>query len=141
MNRLIRTLLSLEGAIIILGVVVYSAWGIPLFGLPGEEAIQSVEILDTRISEESQVFSQTNEIKNAKAAASLLHYKWGALPQEEPFLFVTYHLKDGGTVTVSVSENTVVYNGKTRLLKQGDGLYANVIEGIFFPANSAAPAP
>ena len=58
-------------------------------------------------------------------------YWLGTAQQEEPFISITYCLKNGETVNVSANENVVLWRGKTRKIRYGD-TFVNVVEVLFF---------
>ena len=131
-KRTIRSFLStFVVCFITTGLVFYFARGVPLYGMPDIEDIEFVEIRDVRLSSEIRRLTSPEDISNARNAANLLNYWLGTAPQEEPFISITYCLKNGETVNVSANENVVLWRGKTRKIRYGD-TFVNVVEVLFF---------
>lgn len=113
-------------------VVFYCTRGVPLYGLPEAGEVASVEVRDTRLGGDSRVLTAQEDVERAVNVAHLLHYNLGAAPEDPPFLYLTYRLRDGRTVEVAASATTVVWKGRRRVLREGE-LFVYVTEGLFYP--------
>lgn len=107
--------------------------GMPLFGVPDVDDIQSVQIsypgADSGIETSSR-----EDVELAQNLTSFLYYAPFALvdSEEEPAITITYSLRDGAQKTVAASDTTVWWNGKAHRLKH-PGQFAKMAEGVFSP--------
>ena len=107
--------------------------GMPLFGVPAVDDIQSVEIsypgADSGIETSSR-----EDVELAQNLTSFLYYAPFALvdSEEEPAITITYFLRGGVQKTVAASGTTVWWNGKAHRLKH-PGQFVKMAEGVFSP--------
>ncbi len=97
-KKIIFVLLLFVCCLIGAGVGRYFREGIPVTSLPDAEEILSVEIRDTRLTEETKILKEKEDIVRARKLVNALNHTLSPKTGEEPFLFVNYLLKDGKTV-------------------------------------------
>jgi hypothetical protein len=126
-QRLLTFIASILSSLLIL----YFLHGLPLFGLPDIKNIDYVEITDTHIGEETKKITSEQDIKNARNLAGILRYKFKTVNNNELFIIMVFHLKDGKTAKLSVGEKTVLWNDKIYSIKDTD-FFIKAIEGLYF---------
>lgn len=113
--------------------VYLSFYGMVLFGLPEAEDVVKAEFFYPEASGEALVLTEEEDIKQAVQLTGCLRYSLfgGSETDSTPEITVTYTLKNGETVSVSASRDTVWWKGKSHALKQEE-LFVNLTEGLFF---------
>ncbi len=114
---------------IINGIVWIGFHGIPLIGLPEKEEVERVTIVYNNTEERS--LTDEESIGLLVQSANLLNYRFGGKTEETPVLSVSYHLKNGKTISLEANTTTLWWRGKSHALKETD-VFINVIEGLFF---------
>ena len=108
--------------------------GMPLFGVPDVDDIQSVQISYPGAAHSGIETSSREDAELAQNLTSFLYYAPFALvdSEEEPAITITYFLGDGVQKTVAASDTTVWWNGKAHRLKH-PGQFVKMAEGVFSP--------
>ena len=107
--------------------------GMPLFGVPDVDDIQSVQI-SYPAADSGIETSSREDVELAQNLTSFLYYAPFALvdSEEEPAITITYFLRDGVQKTVAASDTAVWWNGKAHRLKH-PGQFVKMAEGVFSP--------
>ena len=107
--------------------------GMPLFGVPDVDDIQSVQI-SYPAADSGIETSSREDVELPQNLTSFLYYAPFALvdSEEEPAITITYFLRDGVQKTVAASDTTVWWNGKAHRLKH-PGQFVKMAEGVFSP--------
>lgn len=107
--------------------------GMPLFGVPDVDDIQSVQI-SYPAADSGIETSSREDVELAQNLTSFLYYAPFALvdSEEEPAITITYSLRGGVQKTVAASDTTVWWNGKAHRLKH-PGQFVKMAEGVFSP--------
>jgi predicted alpha-1,6-mannanase (GH76 family) len=103
----------------------------PLFGMPDIKNIDYVEITDTHIGEETKKITSEKDIKTARNLAGVLRYKFKTVNDNEPFIIMVFHIKDGKTAKLSVGEKTALWKDKKYSIKDTD-FFIKAVEGLYF---------
>lgn len=113
--------------------------GMPLFGVPDVDDIQSVQISYPGAADSGIETSSREDVELAQNLTSFLYYAPFAPvdSEKEPAITITYFLRGGVQKTVAASGTTVWWNGKAHRLKH-PGQFVKMAEGVFFP--QALPA-
>ncbi|MCI1999597.1 MAG: hypothetical protein LKJ75_02345 [Clostridia bacterium] len=112
-------------------LVFYFLHGMPLFGMPDIKNIDYVEITDTHIGEETKKITSEKDIKTARNLAGVLRYKFKTVNDNEPFIIMVFHIKDGKTAKLSVGEKTALWKDKKYSIKDTD-FFIKAVEGLYF---------
>lgn len=108
-------------------------YGIPLLGIPKTEDISYVEIFDRKLDNSVRRFTEVEDIEKTVNITGFLNYKLGTPKQNEPFIEITFYLKDGTKVSFSANKETVYWNGKAYAIKGDNGIkFVNITEGLLF---------
>lgn len=107
--------------------------GMPLFGVPALDDIQSVQI-SYPAADSGIETSSREDVELAQNLTSFLYYAPFALvdSEEEPAITITYFLRGGVQKTVAASDTAVWWNGKAHRLKH-PGQFVKMAEGVFSP--------
>lgn len=120
----LHTLLS---SCIIFAVIWIAFHGVPLFGLPKPEQVNSVSI----ISEVGEIeVSDVENIELLVKSANLLHYRIRGNKEGSPEITLVYHLSDGTDREISANRTTMWWRGKSHPIKE-TGVFVNIIENLF----------
>ena len=108
--------------------------GMPLFGVPALDDIQSVQISYPAAADSGIETSSREDVELAQNLTSFLYYAPFALvdSEEEPAITITYFFRGGVQKTVAASDTTVWWNGKAHRLKH-PGRFVKMAEGVFSP--------
>lgn len=108
--------------------------GIPLFGVPDVDGIQSVSISCPGAAGTGIETSSREDVELAQNLTSFLYYDPFAKVDggAELSITITYFLWDGTQTTVAASGTAVWWNGKAHGLKR-PGQFVKLVEGAFFP--------
>ena len=108
--------------------------GMPLFGVPDVDDIQSVQISYPGAAHSGIETSSREDVELAQNLTSFLYYAPFAPvdSEEEPAITITYFLRDGVQKTVAASDTTVWWNRKSHRLKH-PGQFVKMAEGVFSP--------
>ena len=113
---------------VVLSVLIASAYGVPLLGLPKAEDVQSVTLVS--LDSGSVTVTDTENVELLVKAANLLNYKLGAPDTTDPELTVTYTLKNGEVRVLSASRTTMWWKGRAHPLRQPE-VFCNIVDGLF----------
>ena len=107
--------------------------GMPLFGVPALDDIQSVQI-SYPAADSGIETSSREDVELAQNLTSFLYYAPFAPvdSEEEPAITITYFLRGGVQKTVAASDTTVWWNRKSHRLKH-PGQFVKMAEGVFSP--------
>ncbi len=119
-------------AIIIVSVFIFTD-GMYLLGIPDASQVEQVTVSYPEVSNEVKVFTEDEDIEQTIKLTNFLKYsvfeKYAG--DDKPMITITYHLTNGGEISVSASRETVWWKGKAHILKDKD-MFINLTEGIFF---------
>lgn len=116
----------------VMWVVGYFFNGTSIKDVPAQKNVASVEVTNTTVSTETKIFTDEDNIKNACATLALLRFKYADVTEEEPTISMVFHLDDGTTKAVYISENNLTWNDKTYKIVR-DSMVRDIITAFFFP--------
>ena len=132
-NKLLHYVITIIMTVIVTSIGYYFIHGIPLFGIPKIEQVSYVEISNTRLDTNSRKITAVEDIEKAINITKFLTFRLGSPEQKEPFIELTFHLKDGKVFVIGANEKTVYNNGRAYSIKGDNGaLFIKVAEGLFF---------
>lgn len=107
--------------------------GSELANQPSKKQVVSVEVTNTKYSEETKVFTTEDEIKLACSAIEMVRVKHGALEESaEPYLTLVYHMEDGSENVLQIAEGAATWRGETKKLVR-EKMMLEMMDAIFFP--------
>lgn len=119
--------------IAIMWAVGYFFNGTELTNQPSQKQVVSVEISNTKYTDEVKVFSTEDEIKLACSAVDLVRVKHGDVEgNPEPYMTLVYNMKDGSQKVLEIAEGAASWDGITRPLVRED-MMVEMMEAVFFP--------
>ncbi len=113
---------------IVNGCLWISFHGVPLWGLPDKDKVESVAIL---WGEEERVVEDREQVELAVKAAGLLNYRIFGKAEGTPAMKVIYRMKGGGEITVEANRFGVWWRGRSHGLKE-EGMFVDILGGLFF---------
>lgn len=118
--------------VLIVGISIWKD-GMYLIGVPNSSEVQSVIITYPKKEIEAKEITDSELIEHAVNLTGFLRYSLFEQPVGDgvPLVTVTYHLSDGGEVSVSANRETVWWNGEVHVIKDKH-MFINLVEGIFF---------
>ncbi len=91
--------------------------GMELQNQPDKKQVVSVEVTNTKFTDETKIFSTEDEIKLACSAFDLVRIKNKEVADApEPYLTLVYNMKDGSQKVLEIAEGAVTWEGMTRPL-------------------------
>lgn len=138
MRKIVKGLLRFLIALAVILILCLGAdvllGGMPLFGVPDVDDIQSVQISYPGAASAGIETSSREDVELAQNLTSFLYYAPFALvdSEEEPAITITYFLRGGVQKTVAASDTAVWWNGKAHRLKH-QGQFVKMAEGVFSP--------
>ncbi len=128
-KRLAATGISSVLAMVLLTTGVWIAsHGVPLIGIPESEDIQWVTLKSGTAVREIE---EPENVKLLVQAANLLNYRLFGEEADQPEIEVTYHLINGGEVSLRAGHTAMWWHGKQHVLKEKD-VFVNIVQGLFF---------
>lgn len=119
--------------IAVMWVVTYFFNGSELANRPAKNQVVSVEITNTKFTDEVKIMSTEDEIKMACSVLDLVRVKHNAVEGEhQPYLTLVYHMKDGSEKVLQLSEETAVWEGETKPLAR-EKMMLETMDAVFFP--------
>ena len=117
----------------ILWGVGYLINGSELANQPTKKQVVSVEVTNTKFTDEVKVLTTEDEIKLACSAFELVRIKHKDVEgSPEPYLTFVYHMKDGTVKTLEIAEGAVTWEGVTKPLVR-EKMMMEMMDGVFFP--------
>ncbi len=116
-------------------------WGVGYFfngaeigDKPAKKDIVSVEIVNTKVGDEVKVYDDEDGIKLAHTILDLMRYRYGELETApaEPYITVTYNMKDGTERVLQIGEGVLYWNGEAKELVREE-MMLEMINPVFFP--------
>lgn len=117
-------------AFVWLGGYIFNGTGIK--DTPPKKDIVAVEITDLSVSNETKIFTDEENIKNAHAVLGLVRFKHGEIAKEEAVATIIYTMNDETKHVLEVSDNTVTWNNQTYKIVR-DSMLRQAIPAFFFP--------
>jgi len=111
-------------------IAIFGMW---VTGVPAEGAVTSVSVSCPALSETEKELTAAEDIEQCVDMAGLLRFDplGRADPAAEPAVTLCYHLKDGGSVTLSADGTTLFRDGKRYALKDKD-TFVETVQALFF---------
>lgn len=107
--------------------------GSELANQPSKKQVVSVDVTNTKYSEETKVFATEDEIKLACSAIELVRVKHGTVEgNPEPYLTLVYHMEDGSEKVLQIAEGAATWNGETKKLVR-EKMMLEMMDAVFFP--------
>lgn len=120
-------------SLVITATAYYFINGIPLMGIPEAKDIAYVEVSNSKLNIDARKYADAKGIESAISVTYFLKCKLGGSNQEKPAIQITFALKDGTLMSLSASEKTVCWKGKTLAVKGNSGKrFVKMAEGLFF---------
>ncbi len=117
----------------IMWAVGYFINGSELANQPVRKQIVSVEVTNTKFTEETKVFTTEDEIKMAHSALDLVRVKHKAVEgNPEPYLTLVYNMEDGSEVVLQIAEGAATWYGETKPLVR-EKMMLDMMNAVFFP--------
>lgn len=117
----------------IMWAVGYLINGSELANQPVRKQIVSVEVTNTKFTEEAKVFTTEDEIKMAHSALDLVRVKHKAVEgNPEPYMTLVYNMEDGSEVVLQIAEGAATWYGETKPLVR-EKMMLDMMNAVFFP--------
>ena len=112
--------------------------GSELQNQPAKKQIVSVEITNTKFTDEVKVFTTEDEIKLAHSALDLVRVKHKEVEgNSEPYLTLVYNMEDGSERVLQIAEGAATWDGVTKPLVR-EKMMVEMMDAVFFPEFVAA---
>ena len=112
--------------------------GSELQNQPAKKQIVSVEITNTKFTDEVKVFTTEDEIKLAHSALDLVRVKHKEVEgNTEPYLTLVYNMEDGSERVLQIAEGVATWDGVTKPLVR-EKMMIEMMDAVFFPEFVAA---
>ena len=112
--------------------------GSELQNQPAKKQIVSVEITNTKFTDEVKVFTTEDEIKLAHSALDLVRVKHKEVEgNTEPYLTLVYNMEDGSERVLQIAEGAATWDGVTKPLVR-EKMMIEMMDAVFFPEFVAA---
>ena len=112
--------------------------GSELQNQPAKKQIVSVEITNTKFTDEVKVFTTEDEIKLAHSALDLVRVKHKEVEGNlEPYLTLVYNMEDGSERVLQIAEGAATWDGVTKPLVR-EKMMIEMMDAVFFPEFVAA---
>ncbi|MBP3585731.1 MAG: hypothetical protein J6J59_08625 [Peptococcaceae bacterium] len=112
--------------------------GSELQNQPAKKQIVSVEITNTKFTDEVKVFTTEDEIKLAHSALDLVRVKHKEVEgNTEPYLTLVYNMEDGTERVLQIAEGAATWDGVTKPLVR-EKMMIEMMDAVFFPEFVAA---
>ena len=112
--------------------------GSELQNQPAKKQIVSVEITNTKFTDEIKVFTTEDEIKLAHSALDLVRVKHKEVEgNTEPYLTLVYNMEDGSERVLQIAEGAAIWDGVTKPLVR-EKMMIEMMDAVFFPEFVAA---
>lgn len=102
--------------------------GVPLTGMPKSEDVRRVTL---RSGTTVREIEKPEDVELLVRVANLLNYRLFGEEADQPEIEVTYHLIDGGQVSLQAGRKAMWRQGKQYVLKEKD-VFVNIVKGLFF---------
>lgn len=108
--------------------------GIALSGIPNVDDVKKITLVNSKFPDEVKELKEREQLEIVANLSGLLNYSIfdNDDASEEADIIITYYLNSGKNVAISVNKNSVWLHNKKYSLKK-DGIFVDVIEGIFYP--------
>lgn len=122
----------------VMWLVGYFFNGSELQNQPAKKQIVSVEITNTKFTDEVKVFTTEDEIKLAHSALDLVRVKHKEVEgNPEPYLTLVYNMEDGSERVLQIAEGAATWDGVTKPLVR-EKMMVEMMDAVFFPEFVAA---
>ncbi len=107
--------------------------GVELASVPVQAKVESVEVTNTKFSDETKILTTDEELKLACTAFKLVRVQHEA-PEDpqEPYLTLVYNMKNGDVKALQISENAAYWQGATKKLMRQE-MVLEILDSAFFP--------
>lgn len=117
----------------IMWFVGYLMNGSELADKPTKKQVVSVEITNTKYTDEAKVFTTEDEIKLACSAFELVRVKHKEVEGEpQTYLTLAYNMSDGSRKVLEIAEGAATWNGETKPLVR-EKMMVEMMDAVFFP--------
>ena len=117
----------------IMWAVGYLINGSELQNQPERKQVVSVEVTNTKFTDEVKVLTTEDEIKLACSAFELVRVKHKDVEgNPETYLTLVYHMKDGTQKALEIAEGAVTWEGVTKPLVR-EKMMLEMMDAVFFP--------
>ncbi len=107
--------------------------GSELANQPVRKEIVSVEVTNTKFTEETKVLTTEDEIKLAHSALDLVRVKHKAVEgNPEPYMTMVFNMEDGSEVVLQIAEGAATWYGETKPLVR-EKMMLDMMNAVFFP--------
>lgn len=117
----------------IMWFVGYFINGAELQNQPAKKQVVSVEVTNTKFTDEAKVLATEDEIKLACSAFELVRVKHKEVEgNPEPYLTLIYHMTDGTEKVLEIAEGAATWEGVTKPLVR-EKMMLEMMDAVFFP--------
>lgn len=117
----------------IMWVVGYLINGAELADKPTKKQVVSVEITNTKYTDETKVLTTEDEIKLACSAFELVRVKHKEVEgNPQTYLTLVYNMEDGTKKVLEIAEGAATWNGETKPLMR-EKMMVEMMDAVFFP--------
>lgn len=118
----------------VMWVVGYFFNGAEINDKPLKKEIVSVEIVNTKFSDEVKIYDDEDGIKLAYTILDLMRYRYGELETvpPEPYFTATYHMQDGTERVLQLADGVMFWNGEAKKLVR-EKMMLEMVNSVFFP--------
>ena len=107
--------------------------GAELQNQPTKKQVVSVEVTNTKFTDEVKVLATEDEIKLACSAFELVRVKHKEVEgNPEPYLTLVYHMADGTKKILAIAEGAATWEGETKPLVR-EKMALEMMDAVFFP--------
>ena len=107
--------------------------GSELQNQPVKKQVVSVEVTNTKFTEEAKVYTDEDGIKLACSALELVRVKHGEVEGSPvPYLTLVYNIEDGSERVLQIAEGAAIWDGETKPLVR-EKMMLEMMDAVFFP--------
>ena len=107
--------------------------GSELANPPAKKQVVSVEVTNTKFTDEAKVLTTEDEIKLACSAFELVRIKHKDVEgNPEPYLTLEYHMEDGTVKALEIAEGAATWEGVTKPLVR-EKMMLEMMDAVFIP--------
>ena len=107
--------------------------GSELANQPAKKQIVSVEIVNTKFTDQVKVFTTEDEIKLAHSALDLVRVKHKEVEGNPvPYMTMVFNMEDGSERVLEIAEGAATWDGMTRPLVR-EKMMLEMMDAVFFP--------
>ena len=117
----------------VMWLVGYFFNGTELAQIPVKAKVESVEVTNTKFSDETKILTTDDELKLACSAMKLVRAKYEDVEHEqEPYFTMVFHMKSDEVKVLQISDGAVTWNGETKKMVRQE-LTMDMMDSVFFP--------